>query len=361
MNSEPISYIYRQCFFWIATFSAFIGFIWLFRDILLPFIVGMALAYFLDPLADRLERIGLSRLNSAISILFFFIMFFILGLMIIVPILGNQIFEFLERIPDYTDRLQALFDKFNREWIHRFVDIESESFQNYITEMVRQGAEWLRVLLNQIWSSGRTLLDLVSLLIVTPVVAFYLLCDWDRMINKADSWLPINYRTTIRALAGDINNVISGFVRGQGILCIILGLFYGILLTIYGLNFGLLIGFFSGLISFIPYVGSLTGFILSFGVAVLQFWPEWIHIAIIVGIFAVGQFLEGNILQPKLIGDKVGLHPVWLIFSLFAFGSLFGFVGMLIAVPAAASIGVLVRFALKQYLDSSLYRGKNSP
>jgi len=177
------------------------------------------------------------------------------------------------------------------------------------------------------------------------------------MINKVDSWLPKDHRETIRSIFRDIDIAVAGFVRGQGTLCLILGLFYGISLTIVGLNFGLLIGFFAGLISFIPFVGSIVGLVLSVGVALVQFWPDYIMVVVVAGIFGVGQFVEGNILQPKLVGESVGLHPVWLMFALFAFGSLFGFTGMLIAVPAAAAVGVIIRFGLGRYLQSELHKG----
>jgi predicted PurR-regulated permease PerM len=192
---------------------------------------------------------------------------------------------------------------------------------------------------------------------VTPVVAFYMLVDWDRMVRTIDSWMPVRQRETIRVIAHDIDRAIAGFVRGQALVCIILGTFYAAGLTVIGLNFGALIGMTAGLLSFIPYVGSLTGLILSMGVAIVQFWPDWTMIAATLGIFIFGQFVEGNILSPKLVGDSVGLHPVWLMFALLAFGALFGFVGLLLAVPLAAAMGVIARFALGRYLASPLYRG----
>jgi predicted PurR-regulated permease PerM len=197
--------------------------------------------------------------------------------------------------------------------------------------------------------------------VITPVVAFYLLLDWDRMIEKVDRWVPRDHVGNVRRLATEMNVSVAGFVRGQGSICIILGLFYGIGLSVAGLNFGLLIGLFAGLISFIPYVGSLVGLVLSVGVALVQFWPEYWSIILVAGIFFIGQFIEGNILQPKLVGSRVGLHPVWLMFALVAFGAIFGFVGLMVAVPAAAAVGVLVRFALERYLDSDLYYGSSKP
>jgi len=178
------------------------------------------------------------------------------------------------------------------------------------------------------------------------------------MVERVDSWLPHDHRDTIRGVFKDIDTAVAGFVRGQGTVCLILGLFYGASLTIIGLNFGLLIGLFSGLISFIPFVGSIIGFLLSVGVALVQFWPEYLPIMLCAVTFFMGQFMEGNILQPKLVGEKIGLHPVWLMFALFAFGSLFGFTGMLVAVPAAAAVGVVIRFGLGRYLESELYKGK---
>jgi predicted PurR-regulated permease PerM len=177
------------------------------------------------------------------------------------------------------------------------------------------------------------------------------------MIAVVDSWVPRDHVETVRAIFSDINTATAGFVRGQGTLCLVLGCMYAVGLTLTGLNFGILIGLFAGLISFIPYVGSLTGLVLAVGVAFVQFWPDWIMVVVVAFVFFAGQFIEGNILQPKLVGKSVGLHPVWLMFALFAFGALFGFVGLLIAVPAAAAIAVLVRFALSRYLESPLYKG----
>jgi predicted PurR-regulated permease PerM len=193
--------------------------------------------------------------------------------------------------------------------------------------------------------------------VVTPVVAFYLLLDYDRIVAKVDGFVPVRNKAVVRRLAGEIDTAIAGFIRGQALVCLLLGLWYGIGLSLIGVNFGLLIGIISGFLSFIPYVGSLSGLVLALGVAIVQFLPEWVPIVLTLVVFATGQFLEGNILAPKLVGQSVGLHPVWLMFALFAFGSLFGFVGLLLAVPLAAAIGVLVRYGLEQYMRSPLYSG----
>lgn len=346
----------RQLIFWAIALSVFILFLVKFSSILLPFVVGMALAYFLDPVADKLESFGLSRLAATITILFVFLLIFVLALMLVIPLLFSQAVEFAERLPSYITRLQALLSSENvllPSWITDQYATIRENFSSALAE----GAGLISAVLKQIWNSGIALVDIASLFVITPVVAFYLLLDWDDIVAKVDSWVPRDHVGTVRELAGRMNYAIAGFVRGQGSLCLILGLFYAVGLSVVGLNFGLLIGLFAGLISFIPYVGSLVGLVLSVGVAFVQYWPgsEYLMIVIVALIFAAGQFLEGNILQPKLVGERIGLHPVWLMFALLAFASMFGFVGMLIAVPAAAMVGVLVRFALEKYLESDLY------
>jgi predicted PurR-regulated permease PerM len=225
---------------------------------------------------------------------------------------------------------------------------------------VKQASGWITTFLKSLWSGGQALISVLSLVVVTPVVAFYLLYDWHRMIITVDTWIPRHHRATVHALAREMNEAIAGFVRGQTAVCLILGSYYAVALTFAGLSFGLLIGLASGLITFIPYVGSMTGLVVALGVAVAQFWPEYTPILIVLGIFFVGQFLEGYVLSPKLVGESIGLHPVWLMFALFAFGYLFGFVGLLIAVPLAAIMGVLVRFALRRYLESPFYTGEAS-
>jgi predicted PurR-regulated permease PerM len=347
----------RQMLFWLGTFVLVVVFLLVFSSILLPFVAGMVLAYFLDPVADWLERRGLSRLAATIVILFAFLVSFVLALMVIVPILATQFAGFAANLPAYLATLQALITDFDPGWLERTIGVDAQSLREALSGLISQGAGFLTGLFQSLWTSGLAIINIGGLLVVTPVVAFYMLLDWDRMIAKVDSWIPRDHVGTVRRLAKDINTATAGFLRGQGTLCIILGVLYAVGLTVVGLNFGLLIGLFAGLISFIPYIGSLVGLVLSVGVAFVQFWPDWTMVAAVAGIFFAGQFIEGNILQPKLVGKSVGLHPVWLMFALFAFGSLFGFVGLLLAVPASAAVAVLVRFALSRYLDSPMYRG----
>jgi predicted PurR-regulated permease PerM len=351
----------RQIAFWIAALAVVVLLLLALRDILLPFVAGFALAYLLDPLADRLQKIGVGRLGASLVILVLFVLFFILALVVLVPFAAQQLGALVERLPHYVARLQQLAVEQAGPLLDRLGGRTAlPQMQTSVGNLISQGIAWLGAFLQSLWSGGQALLSIFSLLVVTPVVAFYMLVDWDRMVTTVDSWLPMRHRDTVRTIARDIDQAIAGFVRGQAMVCVILGTFYAVGLSVIGLNFGAIIGMTAGLLSFIPYVGSLTGLILSMGVAIVQFWPDWTMILATLGIFVFGQFVEGNILSPKLVGDSVGLHPVWLMFALLAFGSLFGFVGLLLAVPLAAAVGVIARFALRQYLTSPLYRG-NEP
>jgi predicted PurR-regulated permease PerM len=325
--------------------------------ILLPFVAGMALAYVLNPVVGRLQALGSGRLIATFVVISLFVLAFVVLVLLIAPILGSQLASFIENIPGYVQRLQSLLTDPNKPWLNRLVGESLGGSNQAVGDLISQGVGWLTAFLRSLWSGGRALVSLFSLVVVTPVVAFYLIYDWERMLNAVDGWVPRPHRDTVRQLAREIDTVIAGFVRGQSAVCFILGAFYAVALTLVDLNFGLLIGLISGLISFIPYVGTMTGLVLSVGVAVAQFWPQWTWILIVLGIFLFGQFVEGNILSPKLVGESVGLHPVWVMFALFAFGYLFGFVGLLLAVPMAAAVGVLARFALGRYRESPLYQG----
>jgi predicted PurR-regulated permease PerM len=347
----------RQLFFWLAGAFILALFLYIFSDILLPFVAGMVLAYFLDPVADRLERLGLSRVMATVVILFAFLVVLVLAFVILIPVLASQMADFAAKLPEYLTRLQDLITSFDPQWLEQKFGVNAASLRDGLNSLLTSGFGLLTTVFQSIWNSGMALVSVVSLFVVTPVVAFYMLLDWDRMVATVDSWVPRDHVRTVRKIAADINTATAGFVRGQGTLCLVLGAMYAIGLTLTGLNFAILIGLFAGLISFIPYVGSLTGLVLAVGVAFVQFWPDWTMVVAVAVVFFIGQFIEGNILSPKLVGKSVGLHPVWLMFALFAFGALFGFVGLLIAVPAAAAVAVLIRFAIARYLESPLYKG----
>lgn len=348
----------RHILFWLGVLVGFILFLWFFSSILLPFVAGMALAYFLDPVADWLERRGLSRTMATIVILVCFVTIFALALMLVIPIIISQFTQFAAALPGYITELQQIISSPQTSFLPPWISSQIETVKENFSQVLSQGAGFVGSLLAQIWNSGKAIVDVMSLLVVTPVVAFYILLDWDRMVRKVDSWIPRDQVLVVRQIAREMDQSVAGFIRGQGSLCLILGIYYAVGLSLVGLNFGLLIGFVAGMISFIPYIGSLIGLVMAIGVALVQFWPDFPWILVVAAVFFSGQFLEGNILQPKLVGQSVGLHPVWLMFALFAFGALFGFVGLLIAVPAAAVVGVLVRFALARYLDSDIYYGR---
>jgi predicted PurR-regulated permease PerM len=271
--------------------------------------------------------------------------------------LADQAVKLGQDLPALVKALLARLDDLMPQSVKDMIASAGGSTSGSLGDMVGKATGWLATLLQSVWSGGMALVNLVSLLVVTPIVAFYLLVDWDRLVARVDSWIPRDHVEEIRAIARDIDTALAGFIRGQGTVCLLLGLFYAIGLSLAGLKFGLAIGMGAGLLSFIPYVGAIIGGVLAIGVGLVQFWPDYTSILLIIGIFAAGQFLEGNILSPKLVGGSIGLHPVWLMFALFAFGYLFGFVGLLLAVPLAAAMGVLVRYGLSRYLGSRLYQG----
>ena len=349
----------HKVLFWSAALLAFAVLLWLLRDVLTPFAAGLVLAYLLDPLADRLEKWRIGRLGAALIIVIAFVAVFVGVLILIAPLLANQLYAFIEKAPGYVTRLQGLLAEQGGPLLRRIGGEQAlQDLERSVGDLVGQGARWLGAFVTSLWSGGAALLNIVSLLVVTPVVAFYLLLDWDRMVARIDGLVPVSQRETVRGLATGIDRAISAFVRGQTLVCVILGLIYAVGLYLVGLNFGVLIGFTAGLISFIPYVGTILGFVVALGVALAQFWPDFTMIGLVCLVFAVGQFLEGNVLSPKLVGETVGLHPVWVMFALLAGGSLFGFLGLMLAVPAAAAIGVLIRFAIGRYLESPLHGGE---
>lgn len=348
----------RSLLFWALLIAlALIVMIWL-RGILLPFVAGAALAYFLDPVADRLEKLGLSRLVATSFILLVFALITLIVVVTIIPILIRELSEVIKGMPGYIETIRGFIGYYYQALFGTELAAVELGFEETMRKITNNSSLQPGVFLRQLWDGGLALVNTISLVVITPVVAFYLLLDWDRMTARVDSWLPRDHLQTLRSLAGQIDRTLNGFVRGQVTVCFILAVVYSVGLLLVGLNHGLLIGVTAGILSFIPYVGSAIGLVLSAGMAVTQFWPEWVPILMVLAVFFTGQLLEGNILQPKIVGEKVNLHPVWLIFALFVFGYLMGFVGMLVAVPLAATIGVIVRFLLDHYLDSDFYKGK---
>ena len=341
-----------QLKYWGVAAAVIMVALWFMGDVLLPFLLGGAIAYFLDPVADRLEALGLSRRLATAIITVIGILIFVIMALLVVPTLVNQAISLFETAP----QLARDFANFLTERFPSLLD-ESSTLRASITSLGAAVQERGGQVLQTALASFASILNIIILFVIVPVVSVYMLMDWDRMVSSIDSMLPRDHAPTIRRLAREIDRTLASFVRGMGTVCLVLGTYYAISLMLVGLQFGLVVGFIAGLITFIPYLGALIGGALAIGLALFQFWGDWVSIGIVAGIFALGQVIEGNVLTPKLVGSSVGLHPVWLILALSVFGTLFGFVGMLIAVPVAASIGVLARFGIEQYQQSLLYIG----
>ena len=407
----------RPIIFWIATLAAVIAAVTLLREVLLPFVAGMVLAYLLNPLAGRIERLGVNRLLATLGIMTVAVVVIVSLLVLTIPTIVRELSYFIESVPLYVKRLQTLANDPSRPWLSKLVGEGLGETERSLGELTALASHWAGTVLHSIWSGGQALLSFFSLAVVTPIVACYLIFDWNRMLTVIDRWVPPARRTTVRALAAQIDGTIAGYVRGQSVLCLVLAAFYAAALTLIGLKHGALIGISAGLLSFIPYLGSLTGLVISVAiaiaqfwpnwtpailvlavffvgqsladyvlapfligvasgllsfipylgslsglvisicVAIAQFWPDWRPVFVVLAVFFVGQSLADYVLAPYLVGRRMHLNPVWMMFALFAFGYLFGFVGLLIAGPLAAAIGVLVRFALRQYYASPLYAG----
>ncbi len=346
----------RHWRFWLLFAISTLGAIYLLRAVLLPFVAGAAVAYFLDPIADWLERRGLSRVMATVLITSLFLLVFVAALLIVLPALHGQVMDFAGRLPDYVQSLEERAQPYVTH-IESLIPTEQlarlrEAVSGVLGDAASLGGQVLKGVL----SSSLALINLVSLLVITPVVAFYLLRDWDHMVAKVDGWLPRAQAQTIRGLARQIDDMLAGFVRGQATVCLSLGMFYAVGLSLVGLDLGMVVGLAAGAASVVPYVGTIVGFTVSVGLALAQF-SDMMSVGLVAAVFISGQFLEGNVLSPLLVGERIGLHPVWLIFALLSGGTLFGFVGILLAVPVAAVIGVLTRHFLARYLDSALYHG----
>ncbi len=349
----------RQLKIWTISLLVFLTLLYVLRDVLTPFIAGMAVAYFIDPLADKLEEWGLSRALATTLITVGFFIVAIGGLSLLLPVLTKQVVGFAGRVPMYFDQLRELVEPIARQVFSNISEEDMKQIGTTAAGFAKQTFGVLHNLLQRIVSGGAAVINVVSLLVLTPLVTFYLLRDWDLLVARVDSWLPRKLAPVIREQFLAIDETLAGFVRGQASVCLTLGTFYATGLSLVGLEFGLLVGIGAGFISFIPYVGAAIGLSVGFGIALVQF-SEWMPIAIVVGIFLTGQTAESYFLTPKMVGERIGLHPVWLIFALMAGGSLAGFTGVLLAVPIAAIIGVLIRFGLAQYLQSALYTGETN-
>lgn len=345
--------------FWLLAAAAFFAFLYLTRAILLPFVAGMMLAYCLDPAADRLESWRVPRGVAAAAIICGFLLIFCLALVLLVPLIAQQSVDLLVSLPDYARHLREDHMSDFKRLMAAVGPEHLASIEQSLGAISERLIGFLGEVLQRILQSGITLLNVLSLMFITPVVAFYLLRDWDRMVARLDGYLPRLHAPVIREQMRKIDDTLAGFIRGQINVCLLLGVFYAIGLSVAGLKYGAAVGLLTGLLTIIPYAGLLSGMVLGLLIALFQF-DNWYAVGGVMAVFVIGQMIEGNFVTPRLVGEKVGLHPVWLIFGMLAGGALFGFVGILIGVPVTAVIGVLVRFGMEHYLRSSYYHGAPS-
>lgn len=349
--------IKQQVLFWLVVALLTLLAVLALRSVLLPFLVGMVIAYALNPAADRLVVAGLNRQVASGLIVAVLVVLLLLALVLLVPLLLNQAQQIAVSLPTEAERIKAVMESWARQRFgSRFPDFQF-GLDRAFAQISDNWASVATLLAQSLWSQGLALFNFLSLLLITPLVVFYLLVDWHRMRARVDGWLPRDHEPTIRRLASEIDDAIAAFIRGQGLVCCILGVFYAIGLTLIGINYGLLIGLGTGLLMFVPFVGWIVGLIVSAVMAVAQAWPDTVPLLKVLALFGIGMALDSAVLSPKIVGQKIGLHPVWLIFALVVFSYLFGFAGVLVAVPVSAAAAVLVRFALEIYLASPIYHG----
>lgn len=327
----------------------------LFASVLTPFATAAVLAYVLHPTADRLTHLGLGRgFVSFLLIIGVLTAAFIFALLLY-PLVIMQAGLLISRLPIYVAQVQIWAEDVMTHMQKGLLkDVVDEKLRDLVSG---QAGAMLSFALSNIYrvvGGGFALFNVLSFVVVTPFVTFYLLRDWPVIIGMVDSWLPRRYAQVIRAQSREVDRILSAWVRGQALCCLILALYYILALQLVGLDFGVIIGLAAGLLSFIPYVGSIMGGVTSLGLAMAQF-PDWTGVAMVAVVLAVGHTLEGYVIYPRYLGDKVELPAVWVIFALFAGGAAFGFLGVMLAVPMAATIGVLCRFWLRRYLESPLY------
>ncbi len=347
----------RQYRFWLIGLAAGLLALYLLRGVLLPFVAGLAIAYFLDPLCDRLERLRLGRTVATTIVMIGSAIVVIAVLLLLVPLIQVQVARLVGSLPDLVAGLQARAEPM-LERAGAYLSAEQVAdLKSALTGRAGDAISWIGAAVATLLSGGLALVNILSLIFITPVVTFYMLRDWDRLVAHVDGWLPRQHAAVIRQQARLIDQTLAGFARGQATVCLVLGSFYAVGLSLVGLEFGLVVGLLAGILSFVPYVGTIVGFVAGVGLALIQF-SDPLSIGLVFGIFVIGQVIEGNVLTPLLVGDRIGLHPVWVIFALLAGGALFGFVGVLLGLPVAAVIGVLARFSVTRYLQSAYFQGQ---
>jgi predicted PurR-regulated permease PerM len=336
--------------------------VWLLAPILSPFAFALILAWLGDPLVDRIERSGRSR-NTAVALVFTMMALLVLaGLLILVPLLERQITTLVASLPKYRDWLMATA----LPWVERRTGFEITDsldfthFAQLVRENWDQAGGVATTMLGYLSRSGSAVLAMVANIALLPVIAFFFLRDWDLLVDRVASLVPRNHLPTVARLARESSDVLGAFLRGQLLVMLVLGVMYGLGLWAVGLDLGILIGLIAGLLTFVPYLGPASGILLGVIAALVQY-GDWQHVAGVLAVFGVGQVIESYVLTPKFVGDRIGLHPVAVIFAVLAGGQLFGFLGMLLALPVAAVVNVLLRYAQERYRHSKLYVGESAP
>ncbi|QYO78560.1 AI-2E family transporter [Devosia salina] len=347
----------NQVFIWIGLLLALILSLWVFRGILLPFVVGAALAYLLNPLVNQLQKWRFNRVWATVVVLFSVLTLVVSIFFMFVPLIGQQVIGLIQRLPGYVADLQELAVAWSPE-INAWLGPErAAQLQNSLNDLARQALGFIATLPAELVNIGLTGAAVVGFTVLAPVVAFYLLLDWEGMVRGIDDLLPKEHKGEVKGILREIDKSMAGVIRGQGSVLLLDAAFYATALSLIGLNYGLAVGLIGGLLSFIPFVGFTVGLGLSVGIAIVQFAPNWWMVVLVAGIYLFWQFIEGNILYPKLVGSSININPVWMMFALLALGAVFGFVGLLLAVPMAAIASVLVRYGVRKYKESALYLG----
>jgi len=349
--------IERHFLFWLVAFAVAVVSLALLKEVLLPFILGMILAYALNPIAAALVRSGLSRVAASGLVVALIVLTFALSVWFLVPPLLTQVEGLSQTLPVGVTKLRVLIEEVAKERLGARFDEFKAGLDKAIGGLQIDWSALVPAVLGSVWAKGLALANLLSVVLITPLVVFYLLVDWHPMMRRVESWIPRDRVATVSRLVGDMDAAVAAFIRGQGVVCLILGTFYAIGLSWAGLRYGLLIGLATGLLSFVPFAGWALGFIVSAVSILVQAWPDLQPLTLVVAVFVAGMVLDSAVLSPRIVGSRVGLHPLWLIFALVVFSYAMGFVGMLLAVPLAAAFAVLVRYGLEVYLGSEVYRG----
>ncbi|MBO9663236.1 AI-2E family transporter [Dokdonella sp.] len=336
------------------------GVIYLLSPVLMPFVVAALFAYLLDPVVDRLEpRIGR---NLAVSLVFLVATVLVVAVMLVlVPFIERQISNFLAQLPVWLNWFQTRATPWLEARFGISPDIlDTQKIFETLQAHWKEAGGIAATVVAKVSKSGMALVGWVLNLVMIPVVAFYLLRDWDVLVARIHSLIPRSIEPVVSRLSRESDDVLGAFLRGQLSVMVALGVFYGVGLWLVGINVGPLIGMIAGLISFVPYLGAITGVLMGVIAALVQY-QDWFHVALVLGVFVIGQTLEGYVLVPKLVGDKIGLHPVAVIFAVLAGGELFGFLGVLLALPVASVVMVLLRYLYERYTQSELYTTRAHP